>query len=1121
MKRRILSTILAAALALQCSIGVFAEELIAEELIAEELIAEELIAEESITEEEGVFAEISGEETAETLVTADTGDGEDCVEAPESVFGEIEEEVARADFECPLYGTTAPDESEISGSDSEETDAETLETDESGEIEFVIENVMEVDAPELSDAGTSSVNNICGEHVSYTISGTVLTISGTGAMYDYQKEIDGNRVPYIDSNYDITEIIVEEGVTRIGNYAFVYAGIGDLEKDISVSLPSTLEEIGEGAFYNTTLSEVTLPDGLKTIGEQAFYNTRLTTITIPDSVTGIGKSALGDCNSLKTAVLSEALTEIPGGLFDYCTRLERIDIPERVTKVGNAAFRGCITLRSISFPEHITEIGYNLFNACSNLTYVNLPDAITAIPQGTFQGCTNLSSIIIPEGVTSIGSSAFAFCTSLTELTIPASVMTMGSDTFNGSENLTSVYFLGDVPENLNAGTQFLYVTSEVTLYYFPDARGWSDLDTSNMGDNTITVTPYHAASFGTDSALSWSLRGGVLTIRGSGLIPDYDTYSDVPWYKMCENIKSVVIEEGVTAVGEKAFYDCSNLISVKIADSVTSIGAYAFAECIALAQITISNRVASIGDCAFFECTALAQITIPDCVTSLGEYAFYGCSLTSLVLPASIASIGKSAFQGTMLTEVVFLGARPITGQYAFSVNTERINISYPAGDTTWSGVNSMRDLGGVSSENAIYSVSDVNITIGIHAHTWTTVTKAAACTLAGLKTKTCTSCGTVITETIEKLGHTYSSAVTKAATCTAAGVRTYTCIRCSDSYTKTIDKLGHNASSTWTTTKAATCSAAGTKVKKCTRCSAAVETATIKAKAHSWSAWQETAAATVFEPKHEQRTCSVCKTTASRCSGSALKPTIEVNAANIPLKTGQTTTKVKVSGLAKGDYVKSWKSSDTSIVKVSASGKITAQKQKGTARVTVTLASGKTARVTVKVQKTAVRTKAIYLVGDTKYTVNKGKKLDLAAVMQPMVYPITSLQEIKYSSSNKKVATVSSSGVVTAKAAGTARITIKSGSVKEVVTITVPKTKTTSITGVPSALTLKKGKIYTLKVKVKPSSSDYPVTYKTSNKKVAAVTSKGKIQGIKKGKAVITVASGSIKKTFQITVK
>lgn len=191
-----------------------------------------------------------------------------------------------------------------------------------------------------------------------------------------------------------------------------------------------------------------------------------------------------------------------------------------------------------------------------------------------------------------------------------------------------------------------------------------------------------------------------------------------------------------------------------------------------------------------------------------------------------------------------------------------------------------------------------------------------------------------------------------------------------------------------------------------------------------HVWSAWTTSANATVFEPEFQQRTCSRCKKTEARQIGSKCTPTISVNVSKIPLKTKQSTKAVKVSGLAPGDSVAFWSSSNTKIVKVTSSGKITAQKKKGKATVTVQLASGLKKKITVNVQNGAVKTTKISGIP---------KKMSLRAKwslqLHPTVTPITSLQKVTYKTSNKKVATVSKKGKVTAKKKGKAVITIRSG--------------------------------------------------------------------------------------------
>lgn len=245
---------------------------------------------------------------------------------------------------------------------------------------------------------------------------------------------------------------------------------------------------------------------------------------------------------------------------------------------------------------------------------------------------------------------------------------------------------------------------------------------------------------------------------------------------------------------------------------------------------------------------------------------------------------------------------------------------------------------------------------------------------------------------------------------------------------------------------------------------------------------------------------------------------PTVQmkVNTHSITLRTGQSTSSVKVTNATPYFRVVAWYSDNTSIAKVNSYGKITAGKKPGKTYVTVVMSTGEAAKIKVTVQKGKIKTKSISGL-KKKVTVNKGKTLKLTPVLSPQ----TSQEKISYSSSNKKVATVSSKGIIKGIKAGTTKITVKSGTKKFVVTVTVPKTATKKITGVKSAISLKRGKTYKLKPKKVPANCDYKISYNSSNKKVATVTSKGVITARKKGSTTITIKSGKISVKCKVTVK
>ena len=274
-------------------------------------------------------------------------------------------------------------------------------------------------------------------------------------------------------------------------------------------------------------------------------------------------------------------------------------------------------------------------------------------------------------------------------------------------------------------------------------------------------------------------------------------------------------------------------------------------------------------------------------------------------------------------------------------------------------------------------------------------TVTKEPTCKETGEKTYTCTVCGATKTEEIAKTDkHTYDKGVvTKKATYTATGVKTYTCTVCGAKKTETIPVVKHT---------------------------------------HKY-VWKTTAKATIYQPQKQKGTCSLCKKTTTRNYGSKLKATIKLNATSITLQKGHATKRVKVT-MANGDSIKSWTSSNRKIVTVDRNGLIRAQNRIGSAKITVTLKSGKKAVLNVRVQTAKVRTVRISGL-KSSMVIKKGQK----ETLKPVVSPLTSTDKVTYATSNKNIAVVSSTGVITAKKSGTAKITVRSGAKSYVIKVTV----------------------------------------------------------------------------------
>ena len=232
------------------------------------------------------------------------------------------------------------------------------------------------------------------------------------------------------------------------------------------------------------------------------------------------------------------------------------------------------------------------------------------------------------------------------------------------------------------------------------------------------------------------------------------------------------------------------------------------------------------------------------------------------------------------------------------------------------------------------------------------------------------------------------------------------------------------------------ATCLADGTKTRVCSVCKAQETVADPgSATGHKYGAYQSDGNATCLADGTKTRVCSVCKAQETVTDpGSRLVPTGSLSQKKIRLQYRQSTSAVKVSGLAKGDFVQSWKSSRPSVAGVSPKGKITAKKKSGSAEISAYLASGKVLTVTVIVQKKAVKTTALRDV-PKRLTLRRGRTVKL----QPTRIPVTSKEKITYKSANTRIAKVSKKGVITGKKAGTVKITVRSGRKKAVVTVKV----------------------------------------------------------------------------------
>ena len=330
-------------------------------------------------------------------------------------------------------------------------------------------------------------------------------------------------------------------------------------------------------------------------------------------------------------------------------------------------------------------------------------------------------------------------------------------------------------------------------------------------------------------------------------------------------------------------------------------------------------------------------------------------------------------------------------------------------------------------------------------HQHTKIIDQKAATCEGKGYSGDLyCEDCRVIIQlgQEIAATGHTWDNGeITKEPTQTATGIRTYTCKTCHKTRTETIPMLKGHHWDDGTVIKEPTCTESGEKIYHCTDedCNESY-TETIKATGHSYGTWITTQAATVFSPEQQKRTCSKCNKEETRINGNKLSPTIRINAISLKLKKKQSTGRFIVTGLANGDYIHSWTSSNKKLITITGNKtgtcKIKAANKTGKAKITITLASGLKKTVTVTVQKKAVTPTVIKNV-PKNITLNKKQTYQLTTTIEPITYT----GKVKYKSSNKKIAKVSSSGKITAIKPGKAKITINAGKKKVICNVIIKK--------------------------------------------------------------------------------
>lgn len=302
----------------------------------------------------------------------------------------------------------------------------------------------------------------CGDHLTWSVAGEkgsyTLYIQGTGNMYDYS-----GTVPWLDYEEDLTAVYFQEGITRIGAFAFAAEYHNNKNLSGKLKIPSSVKSIGSCAFADCRrlTGELEIPDGVEIIEVSAFRGCQGFTgdLKIPDSVKEIQGFAFENCSGLDGGLeLPSALEQIGDYVFDGCVSLSgQLIIPDSVHNIGTYSFRNCCSFTGnpvlpqaavniglgafqgcrglsgeLKLPESLEELGKNAFFGCSGLTGdLRIPDKIKMIPAGAFEKCTGLNGkITFPDTLETIDSYAFAACINISDIEFPESLQSIGDYAF-------------------------------------------------------------------------------------------------------------------------------------------------------------------------------------------------------------------------------------------------------------------------------------------------------------------------------------------------------------------------------------------------------------------------------------------------------------------------------------------------------------------------------------------------------------------------------------------------------------------------------------------------------------------------------------------------------------------
>ena len=485
----------------------------------------------------------------------------------------------------------------------------------------------------------------------------LINLAGSGSTYD---TFTASTLPGWSATYGskVTEIIVDDTVTTIGNYLFY--GHSALQK---VTFGSGLTRIGDYAFANCTAFEAQDAEWncpVTEFGSYAFANCSIKNAGIPATITKLGIGVFsgnpveqisyrataaaahtadvvpfsGLADSVDTTItIADSVTSVPAFMF-YKAEVEKINIGTGVASIGEAAFSGSKTAE-VAIPNG--NAAYRV-NADGNLYTA---DNLTII---AYLGKHQDAAYTLATGVNTIAAGAFYGHPYLERMTFDATVINIGKEAFFACEKLESIAVNDFMDE-----ASFL---AEVTV-----GENWSG--------NAEVIFSGLAWDIGvTKGAMTATLYSdGRLAITGSGLMKNWASASAVDWYSKRNTITKVTFDGDIQSIGAYAFSGCESLSDCVLPDSVSSIGQYAFFDCKGITFFRVPDRVTTINTYTFANCTSLYWVDCGLGVQSIEPFAFAGCPTARYIaINGSATEVKGNAFQGDKNATLLIVGKQQMT---------------------------------------------------------------------------------------------------------------------------------------------------------------------------------------------------------------------------------------------------------------------------------------------------------------------------------------------------------------------------------------------------------------------------------------------------------------------------